>query len=480
MQLSKVTKADHRAPGRPIRFVLAVVLFGVGLVLFVASFDSAVTELRPFGLALLVVGVVAAVPNLRAFRLALAPDAVAVAIAEAESPPTPKSRGGAVARTVHCAHCGATVSLKLAEPRGATCSYCKQHFALPNDVATSLEAAALHVGRQSAAERQLSQIVAALPGKERAWRRRVAVWSGAFSLLAVIAAGYGWLARYSDSFYLSYILFALIAAPIAALSSWALVRFVARVTQAIAGRWAAVSISGVPELVCRVCGAPLPERAEAVLRCEFCASDNLASSAVLTRVAGRARAAETAFVNVSARQHHADELASLSLVAFPLLVLTLWFAAAAFAAMPGRSKARYVEIAPDPGARFALVRVKIRKDARICLAAVRTRGSATELVFDSEREVPLPGREVIAGEELSATAVSGLLLANGRRIVRVFRRLGDLHQHLAETDSVFRSAIYLPATDGAGELTCIRRPAVDNGPRISLEERYGDFTADAE
>ena len=95
---------------------LGVLLFGVGLVLFLLGFDGHTTEALPFGIAGLITGTVIGWPSLRAFR-------ATIRDIDASSPVQQSAAAltGVAPTTVTCTSCGARARLRLDRPTHADC-----------------------------------------------------------------------------------------------------------------------------------------------------------------------------------------------------------------------------------------------------------------------------------------------------------------------------------------------------------------------
>lgn len=431
--------------------LLAVAVGGVGLVLFALGFDSHTTEAMPFGAILTGVGLFIGVPSLQALRGVLAPGVrpvgkllsfvmlllcIGLALVGLGTQPnttealpfglvtlvvaavlgaialsarlgtlevrqevgSTAERVGAVEQappsSVRCENCGSPAPLRLADPTHATCAHCGTRFALPATLAAVLKAAGLAVRARSEAERRISAILQALPEKHVAWRARLLRSSGGLAAIALMVAIFGWTRRYDDFQWFGYVTFGVMSGTIAILLGRSLGRLVPRVAQGIVGHWAALQVPGVNGLACRVCGAALPSVAAPVLRCEYCASDNLAGPSVQALVAQQAGHAVRSVLSVAQRDSKADELAAFSTVAFPVVTLVAWFAVGAFGGGVGGRALNELKLAPAKS-EFAVVRVVREGGApQACVAARLQRGAQLELKFDDDHSAHLAPAEL--------------------------------------------------------------------------------------
>lgn len=413
--------------------LLGVSLLGVGLVLFLLGFDGHTTEALPFGVAGLVAGAVIAWPSFRALRGAIreasgaGPVSVSAAALQGEGAPT----------SVTCTSCGARARLRLDRPTHADCEHCGARLALEPDLARRLTAAAAAVKAQSQAERQLSDVIRALPEREAALRSRLVTLTWALCGLALLGAPVGYLRRAHDDMWHGFVLFALAAVPAAALLGAWCVRALPRAVWGIVSHWTALQLPGARGLACRACGAPLPEGAAAVLRCEFCGSDNLASAAVVARVAQGAALTQHAVLGAQRQSRSADELAAFSVRSFPTIVLLTWFAiGAASGGVLGRAL-HELPVSPPAELRYALVEGAV--------AGVTLEGQGARLFFDAETSRVVE----VAPPTLTAEQLVGLRLVTGEQIARVWSRLGAPLRPCATTSA--GATLYLPGPWGGGE-----------------------------
>lgn len=483
----------------------AVVIGGVGLVLFALGFDSHTTEAMPFGAVLTAVGLFVGVPSLQALRNTLQPGArqvrrllyvamlvgtvglvlvglgsqrktkeampfgvVAVLVGFALAAVALSTRETAVPVTtsgdpslgpvdaeppisVKCGTCGSPAPLRLSDPTHATCAHCGTRFALPASLAAVLKAADLAVRAQGEAERRISAILKSLPEKHVAWSARLWRISGGLAALAALTLIVGFTRRNVDIFWTSYVLFGVASGAIALGLGRSLARLIPRVAQSIVGHWAALQIPGVEGLACRVCGAKLPSVAAPVLQCEYCSAESLAGPSVQALVAKQAGHAVRSMLSVTQRDAKADELAAFSLVAFPLVALVGWFAVGAYAGLGGRALGR-LHVAPA-AIEFAVVRVAGRG---ACVAARLPRGDQLELRFSgNESKQLLPS-------ELAQFAVEPNVHAKwfvGHRVNGLGLKLDDVYSLLESPNRVEGSlggvSLYFPYDGLGGEVICL-------------------------
>jgi hypothetical protein len=216
---------------------------------------------------------------------------------------------------------------------------------------------------------------------------------------------------------------------------------VPKVTWGIVGHWTAVRLPGVAGLSCRVCGAPLPTVVAPVLRCSYCAADSLATPAVLERVERESRHARAAELSMAAGHRRADELASFSLVALPVVVLVAWFGIGAVAGGAGGQALGDVELPADDDARFSLVRG--------CVAAVEPKGKGALLHFShDERENATTPPATMAPTKFIGRRIGDAKLTSVYRYVRYPAR------HFGRLDS--GREVYFPSLVGGGERLCLQ------------------------
>lgn len=303
--------------------LIAVVVGGVGFVLFLLGFDGHTTEALPFGVAGLIAGAVIGFPAFSALRAATRPQG-AWQPAPGQSTDSPPS-------SITCSQCGSAAPIDLQHTTHARCAHCQHQNPLPAELAARLTTAAAAVKSQAHSERQIAEVIASLPAREGMLKQRLLRLTGGLVAGALLGGLYGFAVRSSNSAWQGFVAFALLAGPITlAVGGWAF-RTVPRITLGIVSRWAALQLPGVKGLACRVCGAPLPEKVAPVLRCEYCSADSLAGPEVLARVQQQSQHARASVLSVTHQSRDADERAAFSLVALPALVLVVWFAIGAWA-----------------------------------------------------------------------------------------------------------------------------------------------------
>jgi len=445
---------------------LAAAVSGVvGLVLFAMGFDGHTTEALPFGIGLMVVAAVVAWPSVRAIRTVLSPtsgEPRRLEEAGRDEPALPPS-------TVRCAHCGSPAPLMLSEPEHATCRHCGTRFSLPPELAGRLARAAEATKLQSESERHIGSVVASLVERESLFLRRLRWLTAALCILAAAVALTGWARRFQDDWWHAWVAFGAAATGVALVLFVAGAKLLRLVVRRVAGEWAALEAPGEPGLRCRVCGAALPDRAAAVLRCAYCGSDNLSSPTALARL--RVAAVETQRSVLAAVQRHAaaDEIAAFSVTAIPALTLSLWFGIGAVAGGVGLQPLGDLVLAPDPEARFAIVRVSGRGE---CVAAVAPAGGDVQLTFSYDLGARLSASRLpgcAAAAAIPADWLRGKRIAGRGEIRRVVRRLRSPGRHEAWLDG--EMPVYLPSTSGGGELVCLESTGQGSGDALEPTAR---------
>lgn len=408
--------------------LIATVVGGVGLVLFLLGFDSHTTEALPFGVVMLGLSVVIALPSIKALRAATQP--------EGAWTPKPGETADAPPTTVKCESCGSPAPLELSHPTHAVCAHCEHRTVLPPALAKQLAEAAAAVKLQAQSERQIAAVIATLPERESKLRAALLRLTATLVLTAGLAGIFGFVRRFEDDDWQGFASFALLAGPLSlGLGLWA-ARTIPRVTLGIVARWTALKLPGVEGLGCRVCGAPLPKAVAAVLRCEYCGADSLASPAVLARVEAQASHARASVLSVTHQSRDADERAAFSLVALPVLVLVVWFAIGAFAGGVGLRALGDVQLGADDAPHFTIVEG--------CLAYVND----GELIFDYETKHAGTASKLMSPSELIGRRVAG------RGVIdRVWRELRTPGRHSASMAG-WPAPLYLPSKYGGGEKIC--------------------------
>lgn len=421
--------------------LIAVLVTGVGLVLFLLGFDGHTTEALPFGIAALIAGVLLGLPSLRALRGAMR---------ELDDAAPGEHGSGARALTggpppvsIACSNCGAAARLRLDQPTHADCEHCQHRVPLAPALVQQLTDAALAVKAQAQAERQIAEVITSLPAREASLGlrlRRVTFW---LTAAAVLVGVFGFLRRYVDDSWHGFLLFALSAGPAALLLGWWTIRTVPRVVLGVVSHWTALRLPGQAGLACRACGAPLPTQVAPVLRCEYCGADSLASPALLERVEQISQHARRSVLGVSRQSRQADELAAFAVLSFPLVVLLGWFAIGAAA---GGVVLRALSDLPLPAsdeATYAIV------DGCIVGVELHPTGGAT-----LHPEAGKTEEVAVAPATRPISALVGLRLSDGATITRVWRRLSAPGRPVADTDTA--GVLYLPGPHGGGGRSCLR------------------------
>ena len=300
-----------------VAFVL--VLLAVGLMLL--GNESRTREAMPFGLGLLPVALLVGLLSARAVARYWAaevaseePAAVGAASAVAPRPPA----------MVQCPNCGGPAPIRLSDPQASTCLYCRARFPLSGELAHALGHAAQVLHQQGQAERQLAAKVAELAAHERAWTQRLSRTTAALVALGVALAIIAVLIHDVEHDWPYYFGMGVAGAAVAAVLGGVAMSVVPPAVRAVVLRWTAIRLPGEAGLACRACGGPLPHEVRPVLRCTYCAADNLASSEVMAKVAQTARDAQRGVLSVAARRHRGDDMAAFALKFFPVVVALAW------------------------------------------------------------------------------------------------------------------------------------------------------------
>jgi ribosomal protein L37AE/L43A len=492
----------------------AVVVGGVGLVLFGLGFNSHTTEAMPFGAILTGVGLFIGVPSLQALRSVVQPGSrpvgkrlyfsmllfcvglglvgfgaqrktqeampfgivtvlvavglFGVSLRARESVALPGQTGlradversfGVVDHeppaSVRCENCGSPAPLRLAEPAHATCAHCGTRFALPAGLAAVMRAADLVVRAQGAAEKRISAILKSLPEKHVGWRARLLRISGGLTAIAAMTALFGWTRRNVDDHWFDYVMFGLAGGLVATVLGRSLARLVPRVAEGIVGHWAALQVPGVAGLLCRVCGAGLPSVAAPVLKCEYCAAESLAGPSVQALVAKQAGHAVRSVLSVTQRDARVDELAAFSMVAFPVVTLVGWFAVGALAGSAMGNPLSEVHFGAA-SLDFAVLRVVRGGSPSVCAAAVLPRGGPVELKFSGDVSVQVQPSELLqyaVEPNVNAAWFVGHRVNGLGKIDEVYSLLRSPHR--VEASQGPGLTLYFPYDGLGGEFICL-------------------------
>ena len=418
------------------RFLIGTTLLGVGLVLTGLGFDSHTTEALPFGVVTLAIGVGVSWKPWRALRAArrdASPGVEVEVVGESSSPPS----------SVKCGHCGSASPIRLESPSVSTCEHCGHRNALPAELAKRVAAAAVWVKAHERAERQIAEVVASLPEREAALSSRLRAITLTLTLVAVGLVAYGVSRRHGDQAWHAFVCFGVLGGLTALVLGTRARAAVPSLVTGVVGHWTALRLEGGKGLSCRVCGGPLPGVASAVLRCEFCGSDNLAGPAVLARVAARAIHAVLSVGGVEGRSREADEQAAYSIVSLPVFVLLAWFGIGAFAGGVGLRALGDVTFAVDESVPYVVV------DG--CIGVVEEDGEVRFSATEKRKVSPLPPTVPI-------TSFIGKRLSGKGKLLRVWRTVeffdrnegAFLYEYLQQEGTVT-----FPSRTGYGEALCL-------------------------
>ncbi len=444
----------------------AVLAGGVAVVLSVLGVRAASREALPFGLVLLALAPFVAVIGAAALSAGLRRrgfESEAGAPELAARPPA----------VLACTACGSPMALCISNPSRTHCAHCHTERPVPESIAGALQRAAQHVAEKDASERQISGVTALASSRRRLWMLTLLLLSVGLTAIGLICAWYGYVSRLGDEDWIGWVAFGVASALIVPPLSIAGGLVLGAVTANAARRWTALTF---PEggLGCRVCGGPLPTKVAAVLRCDYCAADNLAGSDVLRRVADSVGHAQRELFGATTRKRSTEEAASITLVSFPAFVLLVWFGLGAFSGTAVLSLADHVELAADPDARFVLVRASLNDASppMACFAAIDDGrvhlgggpGNSRSLSSDELGQMrlgPAVGPEWLVGRRVTGVGIHTAT----HQVLSVYRPLRWLRAHdlrLAGSESSRR----LPGSNGWGNTVCL--PDVPVAPGRSL------------
>ncbi len=222
-----------------------------------------------------------------------------------------------------CRACGAPVAPSSAER--VTCAHCGESVAMPNDVRARVEAA-LVVSREAA---RASDIVATMLDQPGARSTSTVLGASLFVIgaawpLAGAVGFHAWRAHRLDAI----AGVALVALPFLLvadgffLSRLRLVdrRALAALTFGFGAR--PPTIAGAPS-TCRACGAPLRDASDVVVRCVFCAADNVTGLDLRATAAQTSRHAKSLDEALAARALERSKWRWRTLASVPLFVATV-------------------------------------------------------------------------------------------------------------------------------------------------------------
>ncbi len=411
----------------------AIVFVGVGLVLTALGFDSHTTEALPFGVVTLLVGFGLAFPAAKAVAQALRVEPEVTPFSSVDGALRPS--GPAVA--IRCASCGSTAPVSLAEPTHVQCAHCGVRSALPEVTAQALAKAAEDLQKRDQAEGRASALVASLPRRHGALRRRLWVVTATLTGVASAIALGSWLLRMEEDTWHGWFLFGTLAAPVTLVIGLFFALLVPKVAGRVVVRWAALQLPGVEGLRCRVCGGDLPRVAAPVLSCTWCRSDNLAGPEVHALVAKSAAHAGHVLRSLSSKVARADELATFVLQVAPVLTLVFWFGIGAAAGGVGYRWLGEKQI-EAPQARFAVVRVP----EGACLARVWSRrAGGYKLQFTWSRVLNLSAAELakVVEPDIPTAGLVGRSFAGQGTIARVYSEVRQPGRVFAEAEGSGKS-----------------------------------------
>lgn len=440
-----------------------VVLAGVGLVLL--GNESRTAEAMPFGLALLPIGVVIGLVGIAAlarhFRASTEDDAVIMAGGH-HAPPRPPA-------SIQCPQCGGAAAIRLADPTHGSCGFCRARFPLAPELAHAVQAAAAVVHQQGQAERQIEAQIAELAAHEREWTRRLTTVTLVLAGLGGLMALGGLALMQVDRDWPYYVGTGVAAGSAALVLGLIAMRVVPPAVRQVVGRWTAIRLPGEAGLGCRVCGGPLPAVVAPVLRCAYCAADNLASGEVLAKVEATARHAQRGVLAIAARRQRGDDLAAVALRSLPLAVGLSWIVVGGLA-NPVLGALLAIEL-PAGSAPFEVLRVESGGSLKACLAATEESDAGTVVFLDAWTRFTVSAAQLAtyrAAPPMTPDALVGRRVTGGR-VADVYVTPRRPAARFGRVDG--GGELYFPSTDGGGALLCLEDVAVGPGPALPVTAR---------
>jgi hypothetical protein len=297
--------------------------------------------------------------------------------------------------TCACPRCGAALSVTLASLGGVRCPRCGHYGPPPAQVASRLSEAQRSLFASDAQARQFGH--ATRSAVARALRLRtyavfgygVGAFPSALAALLGVATAVGSRTPLSERattvafFSAPLVLYAVVAA-----ITW---RMLSSARAALLAAAAAIPPERPGDAAtCNVCGAPVSGRAqEPIVRCAYCATDNVVHPAALGRAVGR-KAIDLAFLGAAIRRRAAQIEAGGRRVATGLLVgifgtpVVGWAGAFVLLVM-GLLVEGCTEPPPSVVARYAFVETP----SGTCVAKVVARGARSVADFGTNHALPV-------------------------------------------------------------------------------------------
>jgi len=276
----------------------------------------------------------------------------------------------------------------LASPDSSQCIYCKAEVIVPPEVSDRLRAHAEVVRSGEHSRWQLSAFRARMASLLSALLRVYVVATAVLVLLSLLAVAGGFFTWREGDVWLEMITVGLASALstlLVGVVGFLSLRFVVR--RAEAG-WAAVPLPSGDGILCRVCGGTLTDRSH-VVRCQYCAADNLASPALLARHREQLQTLHAQVEESASDSPLALDLAIAGNLSLPIITLIACFVAAALVAGFVTPRIRESRLEPDPTEQYAVVNVRVfgAPAAWECLANVRHEGGRVTVFLGSDTQV---------------------------------------------------------------------------------------------
>lgn len=298
-----------------------------------------------------------------------------------------------------CPHCGKPIPIVLHAAWGR-CTACGRQGPLPPEIMAEVMAASAIVARGAARERQIRGSLRAVVARGQSYGVFTALLGvvgvapiGLFTAVMMLGLAVGDDST-GDAFMASAVLLGLLA-------SLALVVFATRLVmarqRALEHAFSAVPPAAPGEAAaCHVCGGELAARAEGVVRCTYCAADNIVRPAALAKLESTRAVAFASIGEAVTRR-----LAELEQVTFSAGVIS--FVGALIAPLGVGIVALMVAVVyslqshpADPAVAYVIV----QENGRACVGALKTKGDDRIVAFGATRRPELPSsRPLRPGED---------------------------------------------------------------------------------
>lgn len=301
-----------------------------------------------------------------------------------------------------CPHCGSRIRIALHVPWGR-CASCGRQGPLPPEVMEAVAAASAIVQQGTARERQIQGSLRTVVAHGRSYGARTAglgalvlvpmgLFTAVMSLGAGLSADDAGVAFLIPTFVLSFV----VALAVVALA----VRQVTTKQRAMERAFSALPPAAPGEAAaCHVCGADIAAGAEGVVRCAYCATDNIVTPAALAAIAVT-RSTSFATLDQSAKARLAElrgatfSAAAISALGAFVVPVGIFLCAIVIAAI--YSLQRHPA---DP----AVVYVIVKEGGRDCVGILKPVDGKPSVVFGSSRRPGLPSSRQLAQGEGAVT-----------------------------------------------------------------------------